>query len=52
MIFMLLSSFIMSLILLGKIAVAASNIVCKKSIYKTNVSKFVGFIMLDVSFLF
>ena len=49
-IFMLLSSFIMSLILLREIAVPTSNIVRKKSIYKTNVSLFVGFIMLDVSF--
>ena len=47
---MLLSSFIMSLISLREIAVPASNIVCKKSIYKINLSLFVGFIMLDVSF--
>ena len=47
---MLLSSFIMSIISLREIAVPASNIVSKKSIYKINVSLFVGFIMLDVSF--
>ena len=50
MIFMLLSSFIKSLISLREIAVPASNIVCKKSIYKINVSLIVGFIMLDVLF--
>ena len=47
---MLLPSFIMSLISLREIAVPASNIVCKKSVYNINVSPFVGFIMLDVSF--
>ena len=46
---MLLPSFIMSLISLREIAVPASNIVCKKSVYNINVSPFVGFIMLDVS---
>ena len=50
MIFMLLSSFFMSLISLREIAVPASNIVCKKSIHEINVSLFVDFIMLDVSF--
>ena len=48
---MLLSSFMMSLILLREMVVPASNIVFKKSIYKINASLFVGFIMLDVSFL-
>ena len=43
-------SFIMSLISLREIAVPASNIVRKKSLCKINVSLFVGFIMLDVSF--
>ena len=44
-IFMLLSSFIKSLMSLREIAVPASNIVCEKSIYKINVSLFVGFII-------
>ena len=39
-----------SLISLREIVVPASNIVCKKSIYKINVSLFIGFIMLDVPF--
>ena len=49
---MLLSSFIMPLISLREIAVPASNIVCKKSVYKIHVSLFVGFIMLDVLFFY
>ena len=45
MIFMLLPSFIVSLISLREIAVPALNIACKNSIFKTNVSLFVGFVM-------
>ena len=50
MIFILLSSFIKSLMMLRELAVPASNIVSKKSICKINLSLFVGFIILDVSF--
>ena len=48
---MLLSLFIMYLILLREIVVPASNVVCKKSIYKTNVSFFVGFMFSNFFFV-
>ena len=47
---MLLPSFIMSLISLREIAVPASNIAGKKSIYKIIASLCFGFVMLDVLF--